>query len=129
MQVDASMRWKDEAVEGPVIITVVRYRRAAGDVWRVIHAPLHERFVEVEDLLGIVVCVGFRERHGQSPPGLGTLGPRLDLPCFNTGTSEHERGGQVVPDRCTGEVSHLYCVPRRSHGIEWQRERKIGRAH
>lgn len=84
-----------EAIVRGVVIGVVRDRRLARDVRRIVHPAQHEIRVVVEDLIGVVVGYSSGERDRQPPPPLVVLGPRLDLARNDIRSSEHKWGCQV----------------------------------
>jgi hypothetical protein len=76
---------EDESVKPPWVVRVVGDWRVTCDVGRVVHAPLHEVLVVVEDLVGVMVRDACRERHREPSPGLPVLAPRLNLPSLHAG--------------------------------------------
>src|SRR5215207_7808652 len=111
-EMDESPRVEEKAVERLGIVRVVG-DEDAGDVRLVVHAPLVEVVVVVEDLIWVVGGDGRREGDSQSSPRLSVFVPWLDLVGLHAGVGEHKGCGEVVPGRSAREVGDLDRVPWR----------------
>ena len=120
--VNAPARREDEPVKRVGIVGVVRDGRVGGDLGRVVHAAQHEVGVVVENLVRVVVGVGFGKPDREAAPHVAAFVPRLDLVRVDAGIGEAKRLGQVVPVRGAQEVRHLDPIPPGGSGIE-RRER------
>ncbi len=83
-------RRADETIERLKIVRVVRDGRVIRHVRRIVHAPLHEALVVVEDLVFSVIRVRWREPYRQPTPRRAVLVPRLNLVRFDAGVCEAE---------------------------------------
>jgi hypothetical protein len=87
----------DETIERLKIVRVVRDGRVIRHVRRIVHAPLHEALVVVEDLVFSVIRVRWREPYRQPTPRRAVLVPRLNLVRFDAGVCEAEWPDEIYP--------------------------------
>src|SRR5919106_1254210 len=119
--IDATAGREYEPVKGLRLELILRDENVAIDFRGVIHPPLHEVGVVVEDLLRVVRGDRSRERDVQTPPGLAVLVPGFDLARLDARIRKQERRGQIVPAGVADEIADLQRVPRRRDFVSGER--------